>query len=36
MRKSNYDKAPFTPVEGELIKGWENIANRLRTATAQG
>lgn len=33
MRKSNYDKAPFTPVEGELIKGWEHIADRLRTAT---
>lgn len=29
MRKSNYDKQPFTPVEGELWKGWAPIREHL-------
>ena len=30
MRKSNYDKSPFIPMEGELTKGWEDICQTLR------
>lgn len=30
MRKSNYDKAPATRVEGTLYKGWEAVIERLK------
>ena len=30
MRKSNYDKTPFTAVEGKLWKGWEDICGEIR------
>lgn len=34
MRKSNYDKYPATNVDGELIKGWENIIALLKGKVA--
>ena len=30
MRQSNYDKTPFTAVEGKLWKGWEDICGEIR------
>ena len=30
MRKSNYDKFPSTPLEGNLIKGWDSIFQTLK------
>ncbi|MDU1890315.1 MAG: class I mannose-6-phosphate isomerase [Dysgonomonas sp.] len=30
MRKSNYIKHPFTPTEGDLVSGWENIQERIK------
>lgn len=37
MRKSNYDKAPATPVSGSLWKGWEEIRSQIgRVCTPNG
>ena len=30
MRKANYDKAPATGVEGEIILGWEAILAKIK------
>ncbi|MBP3679093.1 MAG: class I mannose-6-phosphate isomerase [Bacteroidaceae bacterium] len=34
MRKSNYDKFPSTPLEGNLIKGWDSIFQTLKEKLA--
>lgn len=34
MRKSNYDKFPSTPLEGNLIKGWGSIFQTLKEKLA--
>lgn len=34
MRKSNYDKFPSTPLEGNLIKGWDSIFQTLKVKLA--
>lgn len=34
MRKSNYDKFPSTPLEGNLIKGWDSIFQILKEKLA--
>lgn len=34
MRKSNYDKFPSTPLEGNLIKGWDSIFQALKEKLA--
>ena len=34
MRKSNYDKYPATPVDGEISVGWESIIPRIKAAAA--
>lgn len=31
MRKSNYDKKPYTSLDGELIKGWVKIAETINS-----
>ena len=34
MRKPNYDKFPSTKYEGEIIIGWEEIVEKLKSASA--
>lgn len=34
MRKSNYDKFPSTPLDGNLIKGWDSIFQTLKEKLA--
>ncbi len=34
MRKSNYDKFPSTPLEGNLINGWDSIFQTLKEKLA--
>lgn len=34
MRKSNYDKFPSTPVDGQVISGWHEISSTLLRAWA--
>ena len=34
MRKSNYDKQPSTHIEGNIIRGWDNIIKALSEAWA--
>lgn len=36
MRASNYDKHPFTAVNGNLWKGWENISEELMHYLSSG
>ena len=36
MRKCNYDKYPSTRVEGEMIRGWEEIIQRLANEGEKG
>lgn len=36
MRKCNYDKYPSTRVEGEMIRGWEEIIQRLASEGEKG
>lgn len=36
MRKSNYDKQPFTPVEGYVWTGWDAVRNEIERATRAG
>lgn len=32
MRKPNYDKFPATHIQGEVVKGWDNIIAKLKDA----
>lgn len=36
MRKCNYDKYPSTRVEGEMIRGWEEIIQRMAKEGEKG
>lgn len=36
MRKCNYDKYPSTRVEGEMIRGWEEIIQRMANEGEKG